>query len=527
MRNCDDPAFPDNWAAVTLEQLLDDIEAGKSFECLTRPATVGEWGIIKVSAMTWGAFDERENKAVPVDRQVDHRYEIRPGDLLLSRANTTALVGATVLVSQCRPRLLLSDKSMRLRVKRGIDNRWLRLALSSPSAREQMSAVATGTSDSMRNISQEKVRALRLGLPPLPEQRRIVAEIEKQFSRLDAGVAALKRVQANLKQYRAAVLQAACEGRLVPTEAELARAEGREYESADELLERVLAERRSQWEESQLAKIQTQGKANKGDEWRGRYQEPCAPDAEAGALLPKGWVWTTLDAICPVFVDCAHRTPTHAPDGYPALRPRDVVQGILRLDTAAKVPAPEYELQTRRRVPQSGDIVYSRELSYGWGAVVPESVEICLGQGMVLFRPASGVLASYLLYVLNGPLGRRQADDAATGSAHPHINVGEIRSYRVPLPPHAEQQRIVEEIQRCLSITDGILLSLAKNLHRAERLRQAILKQAFEGKLVAQDPSDEPASVLLERIRAERAAAAGNGSGRVSGRKRKERVPRP
>ncbi len=96
-------------------------------------------------------------------------------------------------------------------------------------------------------------------LAPLPEQDRIVAEIERQFSLLDAGVANLKRVQANLKRYRAAVLQAACEGHLVPTEAELARAEGRDYEPADVLLTRILAERRERWEAEQLAKMEAQG----------------------------------------------------------------------------------------------------------------------------------------------------------------------------------------------------------------------------------------------------------------------------
>ena len=101
-------------------------------------------------------------------------------------------------------------------------------------------------------------------LPPLGEQRRIVAEIEKQFTRLDASVAALKRVQANLKRYRAAVLKTACEGSLVPTEAELARAEDRSYESATVLLERILAERRARWEAQEKR--------------RGKYKEPQPPD---------------------------------------------------------------------------------------------------------------------------------------------------------------------------------------------------------------------------------------------------------
>ncbi len=120
-------------------------------------------------------------------------------------------------------------------------------------------------------------------LPPLPEQHRIVAEIEKHFTRLDAAVAALKRAQANLKRYRAGVLKAACEGRLVPTEAELARAEGRDYEPAGRLLERILAERRARWQSQ--------------DNRRRKYKEPAAPDTSELPDLPEGWVWAKLPQL--------------------------------------------------------------------------------------------------------------------------------------------------------------------------------------------------------------------------------------
>lgn len=119
---------------------------------------------------------------------------------------------------------------------------------------------------------------LPIPVPPQQEQRRIVAEIEKQFTRLDAAVVALKRVRANLKRYRASVLKVACEGRLVPTEAELARAEGRDYEPADRLLARILEERRATWEADQLARMQAAGKAPEDDRWKAGYEEPATPN---------------------------------------------------------------------------------------------------------------------------------------------------------------------------------------------------------------------------------------------------------
>jgi hypothetical protein len=136
-----------------------------------------------------------------------------------------------------------------------------------------------------------------VSLPPLPEQHRIVAEIEKQFTRLDTAVAALTRTQANLKRYRATVLRAACEGRLVETEAELARKERREYEPADRLLTRILNERRAKWEADQLAKMQAQGKTPKDNTWKEKYQEPSRPDTTDLPELPEGWLWASPEQL--------------------------------------------------------------------------------------------------------------------------------------------------------------------------------------------------------------------------------------
>ena len=152
-------------------------------------------------------------------------------------------------------------------------------------------------------------------LPPLPEQHRIVAEIEKQFTRLDASVAALKRIQANLKRYRASALKAACEGRLVPTEAELARAEGRDYEPADRLLERILSERRARWEAQENR--------------RGKYKEPIALGTSDLQELPEGWVWATVGQLS---TRIEYGTSTKAGSvstGIPVLRMGNIQDGEL------------------------------------------------------------------------------------------------------------------------------------------------------------------------------------------------------
>lgn len=178
--------LPPGWKRTSLGEVLDRIEAGKSFVGEPRAAAADEWGVIKVSAMTYGTFRENENKAMAAGTAFSEAAEIRKGDLLVSRANTRDYVGASVLVGDCRPRLLLSDKSLRLCPTSAADRRWLWYALSAPQSRQYLSDASSGVKAGMRNISQASLRAMPLILPPLTEQRRIVDILEDHLSRLDA-----------------------------------------------------------------------------------------------------------------------------------------------------------------------------------------------------------------------------------------------------------------------------------------------------------------------------------------------------
>lgn len=163
---CETATVLPGWSHATIGDLLLRIEAGKSFRCEPRPASLSEWGIIKVSAMTWGAFREDENKAVPAGVDFNPDYEIKPGDILVSRANTEEYVGAPVMVDGCRSHLLLSDKSLRLVASDHLNFRWLYYLLSSPTIRREISRRATGTKDSMRNVSQETLASIHVQVPP-------------------------------------------------------------------------------------------------------------------------------------------------------------------------------------------------------------------------------------------------------------------------------------------------------------------------------------------------------------------------
>ena len=360
----------------------------------------------------------------------------------------------------------------------------------------------------LASINLTKLGALPIPVPPINEQHRIVAEIETQFSRLDAVLIAFKRVQANLKRYRASVLQAACTGRLVPTEAELARVEGRSYESADQLLQRILQERRVKWESEQLTAMKADGKIPKDERWKSKYREPAKPDTRELPELPEGWMWATVEQVGHVQLG-RQRAPKyhHGEHMRPYLRVANVFED--RIDTTDILHMNFTPEEFRTYCLQHGDVLLnegqSLELVGRPGMYRDEVPGACFQNTLVRFRSYQGLTSAFALCVFRSYLHNGRFQRIAKWTTNiAHLGAGRFAEIEFPLPPLIEQQRILAEVERRFSIIDELEATIVTNLKRADRLRQAILKRAFEGKLVPQDPTDEPASALLDRIRLER-----------------------
>jgi len=350
------------------------------------------------------------------------------------------------------------------------DKRFLQLAINQ-NLNEYIRAAHGGAG--LAHITKGRFEQSTLPVPPLSEQVQIVAEIEKQFTRLDAGVAALRRVRANLKRYRAAVLKAACEGRLVPTEAELARAEGRNYETGEQLPARILADRRKNWH------------------GRGKYKEPAAPDTSNLSTLPEGWAWATVEQLAAPELNSITDGPfgsnlktAHYTDHGPrVIRLQNIGDGVFS-DARAYISDERYERLQKHRVLPGDVLIAALGESLPRCCVAPEAIGPAIVKAdCIRFRPHRNALSRFMNIVLNSDPVRRRTEKIVHGVGRPRLNLAEIKSIVVPLPPLAEQTRIVAEVERRLSIIEELQAAVAAHLQRATRLRQSILLQAFAAQL--------------------------------------------
>ena len=506
--------IPGSWARTTIEATAE-IGRGVSFRKDARKLVpqLGHVACLRTAnvqrEVEWGDLWFVPEEYV----KAESRY-VQPFDILISVSNSLELVGKVAQVTI--PATEVYFGSVYIATSSFIATRRTVLLLSDGLHRafNQSIRYSASTTTNISNVSSSKLSAVTLKIPPLAEQRRIVAEIETQFTRLDASVAALRRAQANLKRYRASVkLRDACEGRLVATEAELARSEGREYEPAAVLLEHILAERRARWESQEKR--------------RGKYKEPSAPDTSDLPQPPEGWVWATVEQLL-VEPLANGRSVKTANEGFPVLRLTALQEGEINQN--------EYKIgnwtaeQASSFLIQKGDFLVSRGNGsvrlVGIGGLVREvDAPIAYPDTLIRFRLTGRVLESYFSRVWNSSMVRTQIEQSARTTAGIHkVNQQDLSACTIPLPPLAEQRRIVAEVERRLSVIQQAEATVEASLARAERLRQSILKQAFSGRLVPQDPDDEPASVLLERIRAEREAEAqskGASKGKSRARKAK------
>ena len=475
-----DVRVPEHWLVVPLENILDDIIGGGTPSRSNLAYWEGEIPWLTVKDMR-GQRPEDSIDHISEEAVTDSATNIIPADTVIIA--TRIGLGKVIRVSY--PAAINQDLKA-LIAKPGIDKGYLEYWI--VSIAEYLQSIGSGTT--VKGIRLEQLRSLPFPLAPEGEQKRIVAEIEKQFSRLDEAVANIKRVKANLKRYKAAVLKAAVEGTLVPTEARIAQSEGRPYESAGHL----------------IARTEVPSRPNR---YTTRSKDIIPGHAalavgNPGSPLPVGWAWSPLVEIARM--ETGHTPSREHPEWWdgdiPWIGIADAREhhGQVINETVQHTNEGGLENSAARLLP-TGTVCVSRTASVGYVVVMGRSM--ATSQDFVNWVPTQAVTSDWLRIIF---LADRDAlIRFGKGSVHKTIYFPEWLSVHVGVPPRVEQDRIAAEVDRRLSAISAIESAVSNNMKRAEHLRQSILRDAFLGRLVSGEPTDEPASILFERIRIEEA----------------------
>jgi type I restriction enzyme S subunit len=485
------PALPHGWEWVAIGETGEYIN-GFAF----KPAHREDGGlpIVRIQNLT-----DETKPLNTTSIEVHEDYQINTGDMLMSWSATLdvfvwrrgpALVNQHIFKVVPEERVMLKDLLFH----------WLKRAI------QQLQKTDHLHGSTMMHINRGPFMAHMVPLPPLAEQARIVTKLEELLSDLDAGVAELKAAQKKLGQYRQSLLKAAVEGALT---AEW-RAKNTPSVTGAQLLERILSERRARWEAKQLAKFAEQGKTPPKD-WQKKYPEPVQPDTSDLPALPKGWVWASLDMLGEIASGVAKGSKIG--EGLearevPYLRVANVQRGFLDLTEVKTILATERDIA--ELTLKAGDVLFNEggdrdKLGRGW--VWRDEVADCIHQNHVFrMRPYLPEILPELISHHGNTFGKTWFQHAGKQTTNlASINMTMLRMFPVPLGPVDEQRELLTQLDSQIEQIVRQEQAVELGLKQSTAQRQNILRAAFAGQLVPQDPNDEPASLLLERIRAERA----------------------
>jgi len=357
-------------------------------------------------------------------------------------------------------------------------------------------------------IKFDRLAEYEFNLPPHAEQERIVDKVDELFSSIEAGERAIGQARAGVARYRKAILKAAVTGELSADW----REENPAKESAKDLLSRILTARFEAWEKSELAKLDAKGKARPETEkqcekFRARYKPPVEPDIEGLPDLPEHWMWASLDCCTTKITSGSRDWKKYYDRGTSVfLMAQNIRPRKLDLTFIQNVDPPEGNSDALRSEVKLDDILITI-VGANTGDTCRVAVDLTnhyVCQSVALMRPTLSDLSGFLeLFISSGGAAGKQVDSYIYGAGRPHLSFEQLRMLAIPIIPKTEQAEIVNRVEQALSKADAVEATLDAQSRAAKALKQAVLKTAFEGNLVPQNPNDEPASELLKRIKEE------------------------
>jgi restriction endonuclease S subunit/predicted ATPase len=435
------------------------------------------------------------------------RQAARMGDILFSNVRTYLKKIARIEHDYSNP--IASTGFTVIRPAVGVSSQFLFYLILSDKFLQPIHALQSGSS--YPAVREKDVFAQAIPLPPFREQERIVAKLDASMSRLAAGEAAARRALERLKRYRSSVLYAAVTGELTREW----RNTHKPDETGHQLLNRLIKERRVLWEECELKRLNNEVKPPKDDKWKQRYPKPAEPKTSKRSELPKGWIWAGWEQVG--FSQNGKPFPSkeYTKSGIKLLRPGNLFpDGTVRWNEKNTRCLPtKYEHLNPDHIIGGEELVINltaqslKDEFLGRVCLTTPSEHCLLNQRLARLTPVAGE-PKFFLFMFKSSVFRRFVADLNSGSLIQHMFTSQLGEFYFPLPPAAEQAEIVRQVERRLESGDRLAAALTRQLERAVDTRQSLLREAFAGKLVPQDPKDEPALLLLDRIRVARIADA-------------------
>ncbi len=482
--------LPVGWVWTSMEELIGDeapivygiIQAG--------PEVPGGVPYIRPTELVDGRIDISALKRT--SPSIASRYSrsvLREGDIVLAIVGT---IGKLAIVPPELDGANITQSSARLRPPRFMPAPYLAAALRSRQLRGQFEKMEFGVA--VRRLNIAHVRALRIPIAPANEQRRIVAKLDAIFEKTRAARARLERLPALLEKLKRSILAAAFRGDLTADW----RAAHPDVETASVLLDRIRAERRRRWE----SELQAKGK----DPTKATYDEPVPINSEG---IPRGWLSMRLDDLVDPVRGIPYgivQTGEHTAGGVPTVRCGDIKNFTISAATLKAVD-PRIASEYSRTLLQGGELLIAiRGTTGGVALAAPELAGANLSREVAMIPVLSFLVPEFYKYAIAAPQAQRAIAGQVKGVAQQGINLEDLRNLALPVPPVAEQRAIAAVVATALERLGGNIAGINSSAALALTLEQAALAKAFRGELVPQDPTDEPASVLLERLRAARAA---------------------
>lgn len=492
-------SLPPGWCVARLGDLVGSPQYG-----FTASATsdVGGPRFLRITDIKDGAVDWSSVPFCTASPSDFERFRLRDGDLVFARSGSVEKAWRV----RSAPDAVFASYLLRGSPATDEVGAWLETYVKSPSYLAQVRRAAAGTG--MSNVNAQKLAQFEVPIAPSGSMRRLVEVTEHMLARSKKAKASLDRIPGLLEKLKRSILAAAFRGDLTKDWREAHP----DVEPAEALLRRIRAERRRRWEEAELARLTARGKAPTDDLWRSRYQEPVAPDLTDVPELPSGWRYASVDELTTRITSGSRAWSQYYDRGVGTfIMAGNVRPGRLDLTERQAVDPPPGDADCERSQVVIDDILITI-VGANTGDVcrVPSELpEHYVCQSVALLRPVQAPTSTWLeKYLTSHSDGHRHLRRYAYGQGRPHLSFDQLRALPVAMPPALEAAQISEAIQERLAAHDRVLAMLANQTQRIASLDAAILSKAFRGELVPQDPTDEPASVLLDRIRAAREAAS-------------------